>query len=289
MIVNLTMRNIRIFFRDPSAIFFSLLASIILFVLYTAFLSTLQVDNMAEQVPTAESSDIDGFVNSWVLANIAMITTMTTSLSALAVFVNDRATNSFRDFLVSPASRFDMISGYLLGAFVISTGLSLVVLSFCQVYLGVVDDAWLSAVNFVRAFGYMVGFCLLFSSIWSFVVTFVRSHVVFMSLGTIIGTAGGFLAAAYVTVGQLPSAVVTFMNVLPINQAATLMRVPFTERTVEAVSDGNEDVIEAIYEEYGMYPFVAQTEVSEPTIWLLFAGLTALFLLGTSRIGRRMG
>lgn len=289
MIYHITRRNILIFFRDPATIFFSLLASIILFVLYAAFLSTMQVDGLADQLPQAASADIEAFVSSWVLGNIAMLTTMTTSLSALAVFVDDRATDSFRDFRVSPVNRFEIITGYLLGAFIISTALSLTVLALSHLYLWVVDDVVLGAAQSLRAVVYVVGFCLLFSAIWSFVVTFIRSHPVFMSLGTIIGTAGGFLAAAYVTVNQLPAAVVTFINVLPINQAATLMRGPFTDTTVAALADGEQGVVDALHEEYGMVPFIANIEVSEWVIWLLFLGVFVLFLgLGTSRIGRRM-
>ncbi|GAA1151686.1 ABC transporter permease [Nesterenkonia lutea] len=290
MIYHLTRRNLLIFFRDPAAIFFSLVAAIILFVLYMAFLSTMQVEALGTNVPQAEPESIDAFVNSWVLGNIAMITTMTTSLSALAVFVEDRATDRFRDFLVTPLSRFDVIAGYLLGAFIISASLSTVVLVLSQLYMWIGDGVVLSPADMARSLGYVIGFCLLFSAIWSFVVTFIRSHPVFMSVGTIVGTAGGFLAAAYVTVSTLPGAVVTFINVLPINQAATLMRVPYTRETVNTLTDGDPQGVETIYAAYGMVPHIGDVEVSEGIIWLVFLVLFVGFLLlGTSRIGRRLG
>lgn len=290
MIYHLVRRNLLIFFRDPSAIFFSLLASVILFVLYMTFLSTMQASALEQYIPGADSGAIDAFVNSWVLGNVTMITTMTTSLSALAVFVEDRATDRFRDFLVSPVSRFDVIAGYLLGAFVISTILSTVVLILSQLYLWLVDDVTLSLPDVLRSLVYVIGFCLLFSAIWSFVVTFIRSHPVFMSVGTIVGTAGGFLAAAYVTATQLPSAVATFINVLPFNQAATLMRGPYTRESAYALADGEQQVIDTINTEYGVIPHIADVEVSEWAIWLVFLGLFGLFLaLGAGRIGRRLG
>ena len=113
---------------------------------------------------------------------------------------------------------------------------ALLVDSWYDVYLGVVHSAALSAGAFAQALAQLVGFCLLFSAIWSLVVTFIGSAGVFTSVATIVGTAGGFLAGAYITVGALPSGVVTFMNVLPLNQAATLIRGPFTRGPLDALA-----------------------------------------------------
>lgn len=290
MLFHLTRRNVVVFFRDPAAVFFSLLSPIILFVLFSAFLGGVQTDALQKSLPTASKDDVGAFVYSWVLANLVMITTATTSLSALVVFVNDRVGNVFRDFLVSPISRFQMILGYLLGAFLVSTLLSSLVLVLAEAYLGAVYSAALSVGAFAPALAQLIGFCLLFSAIWSFVVTFIGSNAVFTSVATIVGTAGGFLAGAYITVGALPSGVVTFMNLLPLNQAASLMRGPFTRAPLDAVTGGSAQARAAVQEEYGLLPHIANAQVSEWAIWLLFAGLFTVFVaLGAWRIGRKIG
>lgn len=289
-LANLTRRNIVVFFRDPAAVFFSLLSPIILFVLFSAFLGGVQTDALQKSLPTASADDVDAFVYSWVIANLVMITTATTSLSALVVFVNDRVGNVFRDFLVSPISRLQMILSYLLGAFVVSVALSTTVFVLADVYLGVVHSAALSAGAFAQALAQLVGFCLVFSAIWSLVVTFIGSAGVFTSVATIVGTAGGFLAGAYITVGALPSGVVTFMNVLPLNQAATLMRGPFTRGPLDALAGTSDQARGTIEEEYGLLPHIASAQVPEWAIWVLFAVLFVVFvLLGAWRIGRRIG
>lgn len=289
-LANLTRRNVVVFFRDPAAVFFSLLSPIILFVLFSAFLGGVQTDALQKSLPTASADDVDAFVYSWVIANLVMITTATTSLSALVVFVNDRVGNVFRDFLVSPISRLQMILSYLLGAFVVSVALSTTVFVLADVYLGVVHSAALSAGAFAQALAQLIGFCLLFSAIWSLVVTFIGSAGVFTSVATIVGTAGGFLAGAYITVGALPSGVVTFMNVLPLNQAATLMRGPFTRGPLDALAGTSDQARGTIEEEYGLLPHIASAQVPEWAIWVLFAVLFVVFvLLGAWRIGRRIG
>ncbi|MCS3780480.1 ABC transporter permease [Tsukamurella ocularis] len=289
-LANLTRRNVVVFFRDPAAVFFSLLSPIILFVLFSAFLGGVQTDALQKSLPTANADDVDTFVYSWVIANLVMITTATTSLSALVVFVNDRVGNVFRDFLVSPISRFQLILSYLLGAFVVSTALSTTVFVLADLYLGIVHSAALSVGAFTQALAQLVGFCLLFSAIWSFVVTFIGSAGVFTSVATIVGTAGGFLAGAYITVGALPSGVVTFMNVLPLNQSATLMRGPFTRGPLDALVGSSEPARATAEAEYGLLPYIASAHVPAWAIWALFAGLFTVFvLLGAWRIGRRIG
>ncbi len=289
MIYRLTRRNLTVFFRDPPAVFFSLLSSLILFVLFIAFLGNLQTQALHDQLPDASDAAVDAFVHSWVLASVVMIATMTTSLSALVVFVNDRVTDGFRDFLVTPATRVQMISGYLLASFVVSVILSSAVLVFSQLFLGFVDHAALAPPQLLTAFGAMVGFCLLFASVWSFFVTFIRSNAVFMSVGTIIGTAGGFLAGAYITIGTLPSGVVTFMNVLPLNPAATLMRQSFTVSTLDGLT-ASDEAATVVREQYGLNLSVANTAVDAWVLWAVFAALFVVFLaIGSRRIGRRLG
>ncbi len=287
---HLTKRNVVVFFRDPAAVFFSLLSPIILFVLFSAFLGGVQTDALQKSLPTASGDAVDAFVYSWVIANLVMITTATTSLSALVVFVNDRVGNVFRDFLVSPIKRLHLIGSYLLGAFLVSVALSAAVLVLAEVYLGTVYSAALSVGAFLQAFAQLIGFCLLFSAIWSLVVTFIGSNGVFTSVATIVGTAGGFLAGAYITVGALPKGVVTFMNLLPLNQTATLMRAPFTSGPLDTLAGSSEQARDTVRDEYGLIPHIAAAEVSSWALWLLFVVLFAVFvLLGAWRIGRRIG
>ena len=58
----LTGRNLRIFFRDRSGVFFSLLSALLLYGLYALFLSNLQVNTLTEQLPSAHPDDIQWFV-----------------------------------------------------------------------------------------------------------------------------------------------------------------------------------------------------------------------------------
>lgn len=98
-------RNLRLFFRDRLNVFFSLLGALVVFLLYTLFLSNLQTTSIVSSFPQADEADVRAFVNSWMFGGIIAMTSITTSLGALNVFVEDVATGRFRDFLVSPIRR----------------------------------------------------------------------------------------------------------------------------------------------------------------------------------------
>ena len=171
----LVRRNLRVFWRDRGQVFFSLLAPLILLMLYVLFLGKMQVDNMTSGMKGASSSDIEGFVYAWVLAGMVMITTLTTSLSALSSFVDDRASGRFKEFRVSPVRDTEIVVGYMVAGLIISLTLSMVVLVVGSVAFGAMFGTWSTAMGYAKAVAYVALLCLTFSSLAALAVTFVRA------------------------------------------------------------------------------------------------------------------
>jgi multidrug/hemolysin transport system permease protein len=233
MILALVRRHMRIFFRDRMTVFFALLSPLILFVLYTAFLGTQQVQNIQHALPKATGPHIHYFVNSWLFASIILITTLTSGLVNLGIFVNDRASGRFSDFLVGPLSRGQMIGGYLLAAFTTSLLMSSIIFIFSQVYIVLTGGEILSLQYAFEAYAVIILLCLTFAAISSFIVTFISSYGAFSAFNTILGTAVGFLAGAYIMADSIPKGVLNFMNLLPFNEGASLLRRPFTNNALK--------------------------------------------------------
>ncbi|MFH5879170.1 ABC transporter permease [Arthrobacter sp. NA-172] len=260
----LTARNLTLFFRDRMGVFLSLLSAVILFVLYALFLGNLQVENVQEKFPAASPNDVQGFVDSWVFAGIVMITTLTTSLSALNIFVEDRTSGRFKDFMVSPVRRGHLVGGYLLSSFVIAVLMSTVILVAGQVYMIVAGHAPTAWGDLFKSFGYICLLSAAFSALSSFIVTFIKSSGAFSSLGTIVGTIIGFLAGAYIPLGTLPSGVTNVINALPFSQAAMLVRGPLTEQTISTLADGQNQAVSAMDKFYGVDIYVGDFAVTAP-------------------------
>lgn len=275
----LTGRNLRLFFRDRASVFFSLLSALILIALYALFLGNLQVDALAAQFPAASDADILWFVNAWVFAGITMITTLTTALAALSVFVDDNASGRFRDFIVSPLRRTQLILGYLLSSFVVSVLMSLVVVVVGQLYLLTRGSELLRVPQLLATVGYVLLASAAFAALASFAVTFLRSSGAFAALSTVVGTLIGFLAGAYIPVGTLPEGVVSVMHALPFAHAALLLRQPITEQPLAALTGGQEQAVSAVQEFYGITASVGGFEVTTP---IAIASLVAVLLVFAS-------
>lgn len=287
----LTQRNLRLFFRDKAAVFFSLLAPLILIALYALVLGGLQIDNLAEALPAASSDDIRWFVNTWVFAGITMITTLTTSLAALSTFVEDRASGRFRDFLVSPIRQWQMILGYLSASFLISVLMSLGTAVVGQLYMVIRGDSTMSAPQMLEAAGWIILSSAAFAALSSFVVTFLKSAGAFSAVSTIVGTLSGFLAGAYIPVGLLPTGVVSVLNALPFAQSAMLIRGPLTQKALDALTEGpgQSQALASLEPYYGITAFVGDWQITPTVAALLLAAVTVVFTgLGVWRLSRKI-
>lgn len=245
-------RNLRLFFRDRLNVFFSLLGAIILFALYTLFLSNLQTSGLSAGFPGAPVATVKSFVDSWMFAGIVLITTITTGLGALSVLVDDSQSGRFRDFLVSPIRRGQIVLGYLVAAVTVALIMSYLVLILSVLYLGIVDGLWLPPGALLQAVGLVALFCVAFTSLTALVVSFVRTAGAFSALSTIIGTVLGFVAGAYIPVGSLPTSVGDIINALPFGQAGMLLRRVFTADSLPAVTGGQPAAEEALRAAYGI-------------------------------------
>lgn len=287
----LTVRNLRLFFRDRAAVFFSLLSSLILIALYALFLGRLQVDNLTEALPNASAGDIQWFVNAWVFAGITMITTLTTALAALSIFVEDRSSGRFRDFLASPIRRWQLILGYFLSSLVISVLMTVLVAVVGQAYMLIRGEEIMAIGQMAEAAGWIVLSSAAFAALSSFIVTFLKSSGAFAALSTVVGTLIGFLAGAYIPAGTLPSNVVSIMNALPFAQSAMLIRGPFTQKALNAVTDGpaHAEALKSVESFYGITASVGDWEITATVAALMLAGVLVVFTaLGAWRLSRKI-
>lgn len=289
IVLDIMGRNLRLFFRDRMSVFFSLLGALIVFLLYTLFLSNLQTSSIADAFPQADEADVRGFVDSWMFAGIVAMTSITTSLGALAVFVEDAASGRFRDFLVSPIRRGQLVLGYLLSTVVVALVMTLIVFGVSLAYLFLLDGVALGASEILRTLLWIVLSCVAFAALWAFVASFIRTTGAFSGLATIVGTVTGFLAGAFIAVGLFPDAVRSAINALPFAQSAMLMRREFTAETLATLVGGRPEAIAELSAFYGITLFVGDWEVTVPAVIVVLAGCAVVFAaLAALRIRARI-
>jgi multidrug/hemolysin transport system permease protein len=220
--LQLTKRNLLLFFRNKAEVFFSFLSVIIILGLYVLFLSDLQVKGIKDTVGDIEG--VKALVNSWVMAGLIAVSTVTLALGALGRIVTDRENKSINDFLVAPIKRTNVFMSYILSTLTITFIISTVLFVIAELYILSSGGTLLSFIQIIEFMAIII-LCVLSSSLLMlFVVSFMKNIQAFSVVSTIIGTLIGFVTGAYIPVGILPEGVQLVSNVLPVSQGAALFR-----------------------------------------------------------------
>ncbi|GJM82293.1 ABC transporter [Paenibacillus sp. HMSSN-139] len=225
-------RNLKIFFRDRAAVLFSLLAVFIILGLYVVFLG----DTIADSLPVIDGASV--LINSWVLAGILAVTSVTSTMGAFGIMVEDRSRKILKDFTTSPLRRSRLTGGYILSACSVGVIMSVVTFILGELYILVLDGELLPLLSILKVLGLIVLSVLASSSIVFFITTFLRSQNAFSAASTVIGTLIGFLTGIYVPMGSLPEAVQWVIKVFPISHAGVLIRNVMLERPMEVSFHG---------------------------------------------------
>ncbi len=284
VIMTLVWRNLLVFFRDRSAVFFSFLSVLIIIGLYALFLADTQAQSLKSLV--GDISGIRFLVDSWIMAGLLAVNTVTVSLGALAVMVKDQDKKVLRDFMVAPLKRSNIVLSYILSSFIIGSVVSIVGLVVMEVYIYYSGGQLLAFEALLKVLA-LVLLCVLSSTALMFLITsYIRSISAFSTLSTIIGTMIGFLAGIYVPIGVMPQAVQNLIKVVPTAHAAAILRQIFMEEPLRIVfKSAPREALETYKEMFGVVFKLDGTEISAETMLLYLSALTAVFIiLGIVRV-----
>ncbi|HOO43971.1 MAG TPA: ABC transporter permease, partial [Bacillota bacterium] len=78
MIINLIKRNLRLYFRDKATVFFSMLGVFIIILLYLTFLGDMMVSYAVDEFEGVPGIDIRFMMDSWIMAGVISVATITT-------------------------------------------------------------------------------------------------------------------------------------------------------------------------------------------------------------------
>ena len=226
--ISFGMRNLKVFFKDKSSVFFSLLAVFIIIGLYALFLGDVWSSSMSE-VP-----GIRFLMDSWIMAGLLAVTSVTTTMGAYGIMVQDKEKKITKDFAASPVGNKNIVGGYIIGAVVIGIIMSIIALALAELYIVAGGGEFLGMSALLKVLGLIVICTLCNSSIVLFLVSFFKSNNAFATASTIIGTLIGFLTGVYLPIGQLPESVQFIIKCFPPTHGALLFRQVMMEAPMAA-------------------------------------------------------
>ncbi len=237
LLFRLIKRNILVYIRDRSNVFFSLLSMLIIIGLMVIFLGKMNADsvvNLLDQYggqrdAAADRTHAQQLVMMWTLAGIVVVNSITITLSMVGIMVEDEAQKRLSGFYVTPVNRGIFILGYIVSAIIMGIIMCSLTVIIGVAYIGLSGGIMLSMEAIGLTFLYIVLNVFTSASMVFLIANFVHSQSAFSGVSTIIGTLAGFLAAIYLPMGMLPERVQAVLKCFPLLYGTSLMREVFTK------------------------------------------------------------
>lgn len=231
-------RNLKLFFYDKTAVFFSFMAVFVVLGLYVCFLGDMMIQPLKESFPQTARELSD----TWIMAGTLGIVSLTTSLSVLGIIIDDKSKGIRDDFEISPLSTTKINIAYLISTVLITCFVTLITLCIGQIYIVAYGGAWLHIVTCAKLIGIMLISVLSSTCMLYYMMSFFKSATSFSNVTTIIGTLSGFLMGIYVPVGALPKLLQTVISIFPPSHSATLYRNVMMEDVLNRSFQGPVDI-----------------------------------------------
>jgi len=212
------LRNLKVYFREKTSVFFSLLSVLIIIMIYVLFLGDIVASDLGD-MPGAKT-----LMASWLISGILAVTSITTTMGAFEAMVTDKANNIYRDFLSSPIKRYKLVGGYAIGAFTVGIVMSVVAFVLGEVYIMSTGGSLPDLLTILKILGIIALSSVSSSAFVFFLVSFFSSTAAFATASTVLGTLIGFIAGVYMPIGNFPAVVQGIIKCVPVSHAAALFR-----------------------------------------------------------------
>lgn len=214
----LVKRNLMLYFRNKSGVFFSLFGALISFVLYLVFLKQTIKSSWAA-IPNASQ-----LLDNWLIAGTLTITAITTSLTALSQMVKDEEQKIDLDLRLTDIGPVAVRSSYLISASFIAFIMQAIVYAVMALYFAGTDSLSFNLQVLPELILIMALSAILSTAVNAIIVNFIHSVDSLGKLASLIGTASGFLVGTYVPIGTLPDFAQLLMKLTPGTYIAALYR-----------------------------------------------------------------
>lgn len=273
--ISFVSRNLKVFFRDKTAVFFSLLAVLIVLGLYIFFLGDVWVDSF----PNIKG--VKNLMNCWIMAGLIGVTSVTANMGAFGTMIEDKSKNKIKDFYVSPIKKSKIVGGYIISSFIVGSMMSVVTLIISQIYLVYSGVDVLNFKELTEVFLIILMTSLSNSAMILFIVSLFSSEKAFSTASTIVGTLIGFITGIYLPISMLPDSVQIIVKLFPTSHGISILRQIFMKKQMDiSFADVPTNYINEFKESMGVVYYINDKLVSNTTsVFILIASTIIFFFL----------
>ncbi len=217
--LGLTRRNLLVYFKDVQAVLFSMLTSIILFVLYLLFLRQTYVDSIRDQAAAlgdlVKNKDIDLFTSGLLLSGLMGSSAITVSYHTLTTLVRDRERRIDYDIAATPIRRWQIVLSYFTASVLSAILMTTAILTVGLVILCSSGDPCLSAGSAAKLYGITVLAAVSATALFMIPVLFFQSTSASGAFFGLLSAAAGFVIGAFMPISTFSKQVQTVCGLFP--------------------------------------------------------------------------
>lgn len=283
MMLKLIQRQLLLYFRNRSGVFFSMLGALITFIVFVVFLK----ENTEENWKALDNSS--QLLNLWFIGGMLPVVGLTTTFSNLGQMVEDRERSVRQDLLMTGISARQLDLAYLIGAILVSFSMQVFVLLVMVGYF-----FWTDGFELSKNTAFFLPLLLVVNSVLNGLLSFlllkwVKRVSVLEQLATIIGSLSGFLVGNYIPIGMFPEMAQTIIKFTPPAYLASLFRQYLTTDTLAEVFEGQAELRHRFEVDMGIRLSWSEVLSQQETWWVIAGCTVGLFLLFYLQTGQQGG
>lgn len=280
-------RNVLLYFRDYSAIFFSLLSMLIIIGLMVLFLGDINTGDILDAIKLVPGrggesdakyiSELNFF---WTCGGILTINAATVTHAFYSNMIKDRTGNRLNSMLVMPVKRHVFVLGYVTGAWIAGVVMSIITFAITDIVALIKGMDILSFETHVEVLLTIMVNVFVYSTILFFVATLIKSQSAWSGIGIILGTLAGFLGGIYFPIGSMSDTMQKVIKCFPFIYGTSLFRKIMLGNLENTLFDRTPAVIkEEVDRMMGMELYVGSSQLSDSVKIAILIAIGVIFII----------
>ena len=228
----LTRRNCLIYLRDKSAVFFSIMSTLIALGLMVVFLGKMNSENVLYIISNYSNAIITEkerinascLVQMWTLSGMISVNAVTVAFTVIGTMIHDETAKKIMAFYITPVKRLYITLGYILSAWLISSGMCILTLILGDIYFMIQGYELIQITSMLKMSGIIIISTFTSSAIGYVMALCVHSNSGWSGVLTITGTLVGFASGIYIPISQFSHTIQAIVKVTPFLHSAAILR-----------------------------------------------------------------
>lgn len=228
--MGLTKRNLLVFFKDRTMIFFSMLTPLIIFILYLLFLRGTYLSTLEDSarflmdMGLVNTDDLGALANGLLLTGIMGSALITIPYNCLITLVNDRAAGIDVDITATPVSRLQIVLSYFAASAISAVLMTSVIMGVGLVVLQYTNPTYLTAKSILILFMVLIIGSISATAVFMTFLMFLKSSSASGAFLGILSAGCGFVIGAYMPIASFSTAIQNFCHLFPATGITILIR-----------------------------------------------------------------